>query len=118
MRALFGLFSAWRRSIHLDRKLVSVKFSGFALALPTLSLGFCASQSAAPCGELEDSGSNLEVFLLLLLSFTAGTHDCCIYGDLKFELESRFFFSIKTWRDPRDTDNGLRQQYYSNRKSQ
>jgi hypothetical protein len=27
--------------IPLDRKLVSVKFSGFALALPTLSLGFC-----------------------------------------------------------------------------
>jgi hypothetical protein len=31
--------------IPLDRKLVSVKFSGFALALPTFSLGFCGGQS-------------------------------------------------------------------------
>lgn len=36
-----------RSSLPLDRKLVSVKFSGLALALPTLSLGFCGSQRLA-----------------------------------------------------------------------
>lgn len=77
--------------IPLDRKLVSVKFSGFALALPTFSLGFCGGQPVnSP--SLMVCDSYLEVLLLLLLSLSAGTHDRCCRLKLKESYCGGFFF--------------------------
>lgn len=90
--------------IPLDRKLVSVKFSGFALALPTFSLGFCGGQSVNS-SSLMFCDSYLEVLLLLLLSLSAGTHDCCCRLKLKESVAVTFLWLVI----PRDTDNRLRQ---------
>lgn len=59
--------------IHFDWKLVSVKFSGFAFAFPTLSLGFCTVSEVSYMIHAKVQ-TNLEILLLLLSLLTTGTH--------------------------------------------
>jgi hypothetical protein len=59
--------------VLLALKLVSVKFSGFALVLPTFSFVFWASLVMLWCRV--DSMTYLEILLLFLLLFRTGPHD-------------------------------------------
>lgn len=66
-----------------DRKLVSVKFAGFTLALPTLSFAFCKMVLVAISQllprRLELSITYLKVLLLLFLFLRAGPHGLLCY---------------------------------------
>ena len=59
--------------VHLALKLVSVKLSGFALALPTFNFAFY-SKLATKKGFTSGASASLEIFLFLLLLSRAGTH--------------------------------------------
>lgn len=60
--------------LHLALKLVSVKLSGFALALPTFNFAFC-TELAIQSDKYGDL-ANLKVFLLFFLLFCTASHLC------------------------------------------